>query len=146
MSGLHFRCAASNAGDCGSTPAPPSWTPIPPPGPLLTVGSGKFGTPCDRMHCAILSAFAFTCAIPPGSAFGLGMYFWQVFIADWKAGALTGTPLTVIVCPWPLRCEDWIWSPPPPLAPGSGKFGTPWERMQLANCSPALLRDAEEGS
>ena len=47
------------------------------------------------MHCAIFSAFAFTCVIPPGSAFGLGMYFWQSLFADWNAGALTGTPLTL---------------------------------------------------
>src|SRR6185437_2689396 len=41
----HAFCAAWNAGDCGWSPDPgPIW--IPPPEP----GSGKFVTPCARMH------------------------------------------------------------------------------------------------
>ena len=121
------------------------WTPAPPFGPLWTFGSGKFGTPFERMHSPYLSAFAFSWVIPPEISFGFGMYFWQIFVADSKAGALTGTPLTVIVarsrCAW--TCT---WRPPPLPALGSGKFGTPWERMQPANSSPALLTDAEDGS
>lgn len=43
----HLLWADWNAGDCGLIPAP-IWTP--PPGP----GSGKFGTPCERMQSAYL--------------------------------------------------------------------------------------------
>jgi hypothetical protein len=57
----------------------------------------------------------------------------QVCIADWNAGELTDTPLTVIDPPEPARC--WISSPPWPLEPGSGKFGTPCERTHCANAS-----------
>ena len=43
----HLFWADWNAGACGLIPAP-IWTP--PPGP----GSGKFGTPCERMQSAYL--------------------------------------------------------------------------------------------
>ena len=48
-----------------------------------------------------------------------GPYLAQVRAADWKAGA------------WGLRSlppEPMLGSP---FGPGSGKFGTPWERMQF---------------
>ena len=54
----------------------------------------------------------------------------QACIADWNAGPLTLTPLTNVV-PGVL----WTTIPPLPLAFGSGKFCTPWERMQEANAS-----------
>jgi hypothetical protein len=43
---LQADWAALNAGENGLSPDPPlNW--MPPPG----LGSGKFGTPCERMHC-----------------------------------------------------------------------------------------------
>ncbi len=46
----HFACAALNAGDDGSIPEFDGiWMPPPP------VGSGKFGTPFERMHSANLT-------------------------------------------------------------------------------------------
>src|SRR5579862_4376730 len=42
----HTRWAAWNAGDAGLTPEP-AWIWMPPP---PEPGSGKFGTPCARMH------------------------------------------------------------------------------------------------
>jgi hypothetical protein len=66
------------------------------------------------------------------------MYFAHAFWAAWKAGALTGTPLTVIEAPEPAVWFCWIRTPPPPLLVGSGKLGTPWERMQLANSMPSF--------
>jgi hypothetical protein len=51
--GEHLRCAERNAGDRGSIEPGFSWTP--PPGP----GSGKFGTPFERMQFANLR--------PPGT-------------------------------------------------------------------------------
>jgi hypothetical protein len=47
----------------------------------------------------------------------------QVFWAAWNAGERGLAPAG-------------IWNPPP-LEPGSGKFGTPWDRMQSANLIPA---------
>jgi hypothetical protein len=41
----HFACAALNAGDEGFIPAP-TWN------PPLGFGSGKLGTPLERMHAA----------------------------------------------------------------------------------------------
>lgn len=78
------------------------WT-TPPPGPVPNVGSGKFGTPCDRMHLAIASAAVLSLADcdadgrPP-----FGRYEWHVCIADWNAGPLTATPLTIIEAPDPV--------------------------------------------
>src|ERR1035438_4069623 len=49
--------ACWNAGDWGSPPGPPTWMPTP---PLLgNSGSGKPGTPCLRMHCALAIAASF---------------------------------------------------------------------------------------
>jgi hypothetical protein len=115
-----------------------------PPGPPVTCGSGKLGTPCERMHWAILSAFARIAVMPPGGPLPpCGSFELQACDADWNAGALTGTPLTVIVWPEPARCEAWICTPPPLLAVGSGKLGTPCERIQLANAIPLDCADAD---
>jgi hypothetical protein len=57
-----------------------------------------------------------------------------------KAGALTGTPLTVIEAPDPDRWLAEICRPPPGPLGRSGKLGTPWERMQPANARPAARR------
>lgn len=134
ISGAQILLAAWNAGELGSTPGPPIWTKVPPLEPLWTVGSGKSGTPCARMHLAIASA-AFC---KPGADSAVepplpGSWEWQVCIADWNAGALTGTPLTVIVWPDPVVCLAWIRMPPAPLPAGSGKFGTPCARMHFEN-------------
>ena len=59
-------------------------------------------------------------------------------MADWNAGALTLTPFTVIDAPEPDRSLCWIMRPPCPLLPGSGKLGTPFERMHWANASIAV--------
>ena len=83
--------------------------------------------------------------MPPGGPLPpFGSFALQACDADWNAGALTGTPLTVIVWPEPARCEAWICTPPPLLALGSGKFGTPCERMHSANASPLDCADAPE--
>jgi len=55
--------AAWNAGEFGSIPEPPSSTPTPPFGPERNFGSGKFGTPCERMHRAIASAWDLILAV-----------------------------------------------------------------------------------
>jgi hypothetical protein len=75
------------------------------------------------------------------------MSFWQARIAAWNAGALTGTPLT-IVC-WLVEPGDrvaWIWMPPPPPDLGSGKFGTPCERTQSASLIPVSARGYPVGT
>ena len=105
--GLHAFCAAWNAGERGLIPLEdPMSIPTPPFAP--NVGSGKLGTPCERMHWENLSIAAFWladsgCGCPP-----FGRYERQLCIADWNAGAETLTPLTVIDAPEPARCDCWI--------------------------------------
>jgi len=111
--------------------------PTPPPGPVANTGSGKFGTPCERMQRAMARAAAFIFAVSAAEGVPpLGRYLRQVCIAAWNAGALTETPLTVIELPEPARWPAWIRMPPWPLFPGSGKLGTPCERMHSANAIP----------
>ena len=45
---MHDRCATRNSGAAGSIPPPPTANPNPPP--EAAGGSGKSGTPCERMH------------------------------------------------------------------------------------------------
>ena len=78
-------------------------------------------------------AFAVCCAVgwPP-----FGRSDLHVFIADLNAGPFTWTPFTDVlsgVC-WTRRLS-W-----PPL--GSGKLGTPCERMHRANFNPCALLTA----
>ena len=84
--------------------------------------------PCRRMHSEIWSSRACACADgapEPGPPAG-SRCLHDVW-ADWNAGELISE----------LEPRGWTLGPP---AFGSGKFGTPWERMQLANASaPALL-------
>ncbi len=49
------------------------------------LGSGKSGSPWDRMHSLYLSALA---AIMAGVRFAMlgGTSFWQAFVADWYCG------------------------------------------------------------
>src|SRR5258707_7821011 len=83
------------------------------------------------MHWANLRIAAFRLADSAGGVPPPGSFERQVRIADWNAGAFTLTPLTVRFCGVPARA--WITIPPLLLLPGSGKFGTPWARMHLAN-------------
>jgi hypothetical protein len=99
------------------------------PGGCLVVGSGKPEIPCARMHCEMASMCALTRADggpvdgpPPGSS------CWQAVWAALKDGENGLIP----DCR-PMR----ILKPPPPDA-GSGKLGTPWERMHSENFSPWL--------
>jgi hypothetical protein len=110
-------------GEFGSTPGERGISPE-------DFGSGKLGTPCVRMHLASLSACAggtrlFGTEKPAGNS--------DLHRSDalWNAGELA-TPLGNTVSG--------------PLV-GSGKFGTPWDRMHRAYlsssavgfCDPAAL-------
>src|ERR1019366_7441459 len=118
-----------NAGDWGLSPGPPIWMPLSLP---LNVGSGGVGTPCLRMHCALAIAASFWLsgigglgALPPASSLS---HDWS---ADWKAGdcglTLEGMTMPSKVLTGPLGVL--------PFEIGSGRFGTPCERMQTTNFS-----------
>lgn len=127
-----MAAAVSNAGDCISDwgtamndPCPPNARPNPLPGVGgVVVGSGKLGTPCVRMQRARRSIASLRVSdTGPWSGPPFGISFIHVFWADWNAGD------------WGLIPElAPIWTPPD--EPGSGKFGTPCERMQSANLMP----------
>ncbi len=118
-------------------PPGPIRIPIPrPPGPAVICGSGKFGTPCVRMHCAIFSAPCLSlaiCAVVSGGPWGRSFrHFWN---AACKVDCATETP-PIVTSPF---------DPPPnptgpPFDDGSGKLGTPLARMQWAIFRPALAR------
>jgi hypothetical protein len=59
----HSFWAAWNAGELGSTPAPDILMSAPPFGPVWNVGSGKLGTPWERMRRDIASAWALALAV-----------------------------------------------------------------------------------
>lgn len=80
------------------------------------------GTPCLRMHCANLSAAAFWLADATGGCVLAGIRYLHACMADVNAGEGFLARLTGI----------WI----PESASGSGKLGTPWSRMQVANLTP----------
>src|ERR1039457_3264451 len=87
----------------------------------LGSGSGKFTTPCERMHWEYFNPAASIfdcCAGVSGSPFGSRC--WQALLAEEYAGAWAG-----LACPLPLMSN-------PPLLAGSGNFPTPWARMHLA--------------
>jgi hypothetical protein len=90
-----------------------------------SVGSGKPETPCARMHSEMASICCFACAeggpCAPGPPPGRSLAH-----CDWAALNAGENGL--------MPELELIWIPPPAL--GSGKFGTPCERMQLANASP----------
>jgi hypothetical protein len=96
------------------------------------LGSGNPEIPCLRIHADTASIRA--CACPDGGS-DLGGPFgsrrWHECAADWNTGDCTvlGEPIRTV---WPLTF-------------GSGKFGTPCERMHLVNASPdsTALADAE---
>lgn len=92
-----------------------------PTGPVL--GSGKFGTPWERMHWENWSALVFSAALWAGAMFPSGLYFLHACSAAWK------------VDEWVLMPEAEMALRKPRLGLGSGKSRTPWERMHCANCS-----------
>ena len=92
------------------------------------LGSGNWEIPCWRMHCAILTSLARVCAegcvVEPGPGGPPpGRSFWHFARAALNAG-----DEGLIPAPTGKR------NPPPGF--GSGKLGTPLERMHLANASP----------
>jgi hypothetical protein len=99
-------------------------------------GSGNWATPCSRMHSAILSSRAIVCAEGGGPGVSgppPGMNFWHFSCAALNAGDELREGLA-----------RKLKSPP---GFGSGKLGTPWERMQFANASAMDCgRLDEEGS
>jgi hypothetical protein len=90
------------------------------------LGSGNWEIPCWCMHSAILSSFASVCAdgcvVEPGPGGPPpGINFPHFACAALNAGDETVPALA--------------WKAKPPPAVGSGKLGTPFERMHLANAS-----------
>jgi hypothetical protein len=87
-------------------------------------GSGNWGTPCPRMHTAILRNFSSVCADglvdDPGPDGPPPMSFRHFACAAWNAGADVSTPVVLKSGPWAF---------------GSGKLGTPLARMHSANAS-----------
>jgi hypothetical protein len=112
-------CAAWNCGKLGSMPRGRlNWKPWP------TIGSGKLGTPWDRMHAAYWSAASCSAAEgPPPVPWGNSVS--HALTAAWYPGASLSTPAGN--CP-----------------PGSGKVETPCDRMHWANANAPVL-PAEEG-
>jgi hypothetical protein len=90
--------------------------------PFFETGSGKFATPCERMHSenfnALLIAFWSCAGVNPILPFGSN--FWQALFADWYWG------------------EDWssgvrgLLNTKFPWLLGSGQDGSPCERMHCA--------------
>jgi len=89
--------------------------------PPEAFGSGKFGTPCARMHLARRSACArvmsLFCPLGPAPPAPPGISDWHAFWALSKAGVFLSSG-GIVSCP---------------LLGGSGKSDTPWERMHRAN-------------
>jgi hypothetical protein len=105
----------------------------------VVVGSGKFGTPCARMHLAHVRAWAIAAADDDREgANAPGNRFWH---ADWAAlnagesGLTPGMSLRTTRVWGPETCA---WKGPEAL--GSGKFGTPCDRMQRENGTPLVAR------
>jgi len=80
------------------------------------------GTPCSRMHCASLTAAAFWLADATG-AVSAGRRDLHARMADVNAGEGF------------LASATGIWTAAGSC--GSGKLGTPWSRMQVANLIPS---------
>lgn len=128
-----------NTGDCIIAcgiamidPGAPNATPKPAPGAgAVATGSGNVDRPCARMHLDIASIASFWVSEAcPWTGPPFGNSFEHADWADWKAGD------------WGLIPEPiGNWRPPPP--PGSGKLGTPCERMHCANLIPALPLEAD---
>jgi hypothetical protein len=101
------------------------------------LGSGKSGSPWERMHSVYLRALA---AISAGVRLARpgGTSFWQAFEADWNCGVgdrglIPGSTLKA--------------KPPPGEGTGSGKSLSPWARMHPAyfsNCTSVGPDELEE--
>ena len=95
--------------------------------PPVNVGSGKSGTPCERMQaenasrCCCILANCCGLGCPP-----FGSTFWQACCAARNFGEFGSIP-----DPGPIEM-------PPPLL-GSGKFGTPCERMHAENLAASAV-------
>src|SRR5665213_3937378 len=91
----HAFCAAKNCGELGSMLVIFSCTP-----PPLNVGSGKFGTPFERMQaenfkaCACCAALTVPPCPPPGCS------DWQAFCAACICGELgsRSEPALALIC------------------------------------------------
>jgi hypothetical protein len=84
-------------------------------------GSGKFDTPWARMHLARASCCATGRLLfcPEGDPTPPPMSDWHAFDAFWNTGELVLIPVPFIV-----NCPSLL---------GSGKFGTPCERIHSEN-------------
>jgi hypothetical protein len=136
---LHAAAACSNAGELVSIdfgiarmyPPPPTITAELDGGEV--VGSGNPEIPCLRIHADTLSICACACGEGgPESGGPFGSRRWHECTADRNADdcRVLGEPIRTF---WPLTF-------------GSGKFGTPCERMHLAKATPdsmTLAADAE---
>jgi hypothetical protein len=87
------------------------------------LGSGKLGTPFDRMQMEYLSAAALAVAF---SADVCGPRLGRVFLQTWSAALYAGAP------PLTLGVGPKLGRPLDPIV-GSGKSVTPRERMQPEN-------------
>jgi hypothetical protein len=100
-----------------------------PENPPFLFGSGKSGTPCDRMHCANFSSLARfpdpEFAVPPPRRLE------HACRADWYCGEFWSTPSPAVM----LNPTD------PFCTVGSGKFGTPCDRMHAAYSSASASPD-----
>lgn len=139
----HLVAACLNAGDFGSIPGPSAniiprsaSTRVVPAGGV-SVGSGKSDWPFARMHAANLKAACRSLSDIVGGPPLNGAYRLHACWAAWNAGDFA-EPGGMLI-------------PPPGL--GSGKLGTPCERMHWASSSPksgfvapSLLEDPQAAS
>jgi hypothetical protein len=96
------------------------------------LGSGNPEIPCLRIHADTSSICACACGDCPEPGGPFGSRRWHECAADWNAGDCKVAAEPIRIC-WPLTF-------------GSGKFGTPCQRMHLANATPdstTLAADAE---
>jgi DNA-binding response OmpR family regulator len=95
----------------------------------VSIGSGKLGCPWRRMHLANLNAPSRWLSDIFGGPPLKGNSFLHACCAAWNPPDRGLTPDCGLMFSWPP-------------AVGSGKFGTPWERMQSEKASPVLTRAA----
>ena len=125
ISDLHALRAVLNAGELSSNllRSNPPWL----------LGSGKLGSPCERMQRATLTSAAILSGDPV-----VGCPLGASALHAWLAARYAGL----------LVLKLWGRSIPiPPLVEGSGKFGTPWLRMQREYAkywASSLLEEADD--
>src|ERR1700691_6322655 len=106
--------------------------------PEESFGSGKLGTPWERMHAESFSACSSRALCCAGlGADPAGAYLLHAFSAAFHWGDCGFGP-------WPFW--PWIWMWP---SVGSGNSGAPWVRMHCANstsfCCAAALDSPDSG-